>query len=68
MWRLSFFAIIWAVWKDRNKRCFEGVSFNVVDIVEKARFIMASWVSILPSFSGLSMDMIMLNWLVVVYY
>lgn len=35
MWQLSFLALIWVVWKERNKRCFEGVSSNVAEIVEK---------------------------------
>lgn len=63
MWQLSLLAIIWAVRKGRNKRCFEGISCHVAEIIEKARFSVASWDSIMPSFGGLSLDMIMLNWL-----
>lgn len=35
---------------------FEGISSHVAEIVEKARFSVASRVSILPSFTGLSLD------------
>lgn len=62
MWWLSFLAIIWVVWKERNHRCFEGASLLVAELVERARFIVALWASILSTFSGLSLDMIVLNW------
>lgn len=62
MWWLSFLAIIWALWKERISRCFEGVSSHVDVVVERVRFSVAPWISIKPSFNGLSLDMTMLNW------
>ena len=26
MWRLSFLAVIWTIWRERNSRCFEGIA------------------------------------------
>lgn len=51
MWCLSFFATIWAIWKERNQRCFEGKSSSSADVVARARFSVASWVSILLAFT-----------------
>lgn len=42
MWRFSFLAVIWALWKERNLRCFEGKSSSVEALVDKCRFIVAS--------------------------
>lgn len=33
MWRLSFFATFWAIWKERNCRCFEGKCSSITDVV-----------------------------------
>lgn len=62
MWRLSFLAIIWVIWKERNRHCFEGGSLPVAKVIESARFSVASWVSVLLAFSCVTLDMIMLNW------
>ena len=50
LWRSSFVANIWAVWKERNRRCFEDCSFPLVVVAMRARFLAASWVSVLPEF------------------
>lgn len=50
MWRLSFFATIWAMWKERNLRSFEGKSVSIEGIVAKARFSVASWAFVLLAF------------------
>lgn len=62
MWRLSFLATVWAIWKGRNRRCFEGRSSTTVDVVDKARLNVAVWVSILPTFRGLPIDTILRSW------
>lgn len=61
MWRLSFLAIVWAIWKEKNSRCFEGRSSTMGDVVEKARLNVAIWASILSMFRGLPFDTILLN-------
>ena len=36
--RLTFLAVIWIIWKERNSKCFEGVESNVSCLVEKVNF------------------------------
>lgn len=61
MWKLSFFAVIWAVWKEGNRRCFEGKMSSHISVLEKVKVMVVSWVSILPQFKGVSFDCIMSN-------
>lgn len=42
---------------------FEGKSFPLDVIVDRIRFLVASWVSSLPDFMGLALDQIVINWL-----
>lgn len=58
MWRLSFFA---AIWKERNRRCFEGKSLAIEDIIDSSCHTVA-WVSILPEFWGLNSDILVQIW------
>ena len=62
MWRLSLIAFFWTVWKERNRRCFEGTSSSQEDLIFKMKFFVASWVSILPDFRDLSLDALCFNW------
>ena len=62
MWRSSFLLVLWVSWKERNARCFEGVSSSRDSLCNKIKFFVASWVSILPSFHGVPMDFILHKW------
>lgn len=63
MWSLSFLAVIWAIWKERNDRCFEGSKCcSAEEMVNKLKHFVASWVSILPQFQGISLEMICRSW------
>lgn len=64
MWRLGFVAVIGAVWKERNRRCFEGVASSPSVIAANAKFSVATWSSV-PEFRGLSTKSIFYNWRVV---
>lgn len=40
-------AAIWSLWRERNAGCFDGKSFNLHALVERAKFLVASWVAVL---------------------
>lgn len=52
MWRASFLALVWIVWKERNARCFEGRSSKEQVLEEKLKFTVASWMKVLPLFKA----------------
>lgn len=62
MWSLPFVAVIWALWKEKRRRCFEGKSSSSDVIAAKARISVAVWASILPNFWGVSIESISRNW------
>ena len=62
MWNLSFLAVIWHIWRERNARCFEGAATNGEPIGGKIKFYVAQWVLINPMFRDYSVDQIMFNW------
>lgn len=62
MWRTSFPAVLWFIWKERNSRCFEGKVLPVEAMSDGLKFSIASWVSILPHFRGISIYLIMQGW------
>lgn len=58
----SFHAAIWGIWKERNARCFNGKSIRLEALIDKIKFLVASWISILPIFRGVSVNIIMWDW------
>lgn len=61
MRKSAFLTVIWVIWKERNRRCLERVCSSEADLVSSIKFLVASWVSILPQCIGFSMDSI-LTW------
>ena len=68
LWRTAFPALLWIIWKERNSRCFEDSSTSAEDLAYKLKFTIASLVSILPQFHGISIDVILRNWREVVFF
>lgn len=64
MWEVSFLAQVWSIWiwKERNRRCFEGLSSNDNRLGEKMKHLVATWASCLPHFKGILANSILHNW------
>eukprot|EP00268_Persea_americana_P033489 TRINITY_DN33165_c1_g2_i2.p1 TRINITY_DN33165_c1_g2~~TRINITY_DN33165_c1_g2_i2.p1 ORF type:complete len:146 (+),score=9.08 TRINITY_DN33165_c1_g2_i2:242-679(+) len=43
----SFLVVIWSIWKERNRRCFEGRSSDVSILVDRVKHSVATWVSLI---------------------
>lgn len=48
--------------QERNARCFKGSKSSVEEIVNKMKHTVTSWVSVLPQFQGILLEMICRNW------
>ena len=62
MWKLTFLAVIWCIWKERNARRFEGTAANGESICGKIKFSVVQWVLIYPILKDISVDQILYNW------
>lgn len=62
MWRGTFIAVLWAIWKERNCRCFEGKKATVEDMLKNLKQTIASWMLVLPQFKGIPLQFIVCNW------
>ena len=62
MWNLFFMAVLWFIWKERNRRCFEGFSSNDNQIREKVKQLVAIRAFSLPLFKGISAKSIINSW------
>lgn len=48
--------------QERNARCFEGSKSSVEEIVNKMKNTVTPWVSVLPQFQGILLEMLCRNW------
>ena len=55
-------AIIWVIWQERNNRCFNDNSLAEDLLRDKVKFLAASWAFPLPSFKGISVEVILRDW------
>lgn len=46
----------------RKRRCFEEVCSSKAELVSSTKFLVASWVSVLPQFKGFLVDSILRSW------
>lgn len=59
MWTTSFHAVISTIWKERNFGCFEGKQTYQEDLIDRLKFTIASWASILLKFQGIPSNLFM---------
>ncbi|KAL9681258.1 hypothetical protein QQ045_013040 [Rhodiola kirilowii] len=43
LWKILSYAIIWSIWEERNKRCFQNKKRSVEDICELVKVRLAWW-------------------------
>lgn len=60
-------AIIWNLWKERNRRTFENKSLPTTKVIQKIKFTIAYWVYQQPQFIGIALQHFMLKWKDVVF-
>ena len=61
MWNLSFMAVLELIWKEGNARCFEGKTSRLEEVIDKIKFKVAAWASILACFHDYSIKLILQN-------
>lgn len=61
MWKFAFMAVIWSIWKEMNAICFDGCASPVERMVDRAKFLVPSVVSVLSIFKGFSVDLFILR-------
>lgn len=62
MWRSTFPAAVWIIWREQNNRCFERKVSIKDSIIERIKIVVASWMLILSYFRGIRLDYFMFNW------
>eukprot|EP00268_Persea_americana_P051206 TRINITY_DN5634_c0_g1_i2.p1 TRINITY_DN5634_c0_g1~~TRINITY_DN5634_c0_g1_i2.p1 ORF type:complete len:237 (-),score=29.60 TRINITY_DN5634_c0_g1_i2:1636-2346(-) len=62
LWRTYFLATIWVISQERNNRSFKDKSLAEDRLRDKIKYLTTSWVSHLPSFKGISVDVVLRNW------
>lgn len=56
MWKVSFLAVIWVIWQEIKKRCFEGSSPPVETLVDRVEFHFTLRVFVLPLFKEIPLS------------
>ena len=62
LWRFVFMAAAWCIWMQRNARIFEDKECDKEGIWDRVLYLASLWASLSKEFSGLGVDIIMLNW------
>lgn len=60
--RLTFFSILWSIWKERNYRIFYGPSSSVAALIASITLRIATWALFRKDFSSFSFTDIFVNW------
>ncbi|XP_026383460.1 uncharacterized protein LOC113278957 [Papaver somniferum] len=60
-------AILWNLWKERNRRAFKNKSSTTAKIIQSIKHIIAYWLYLQPEFQKISLKQFMINWKTVVF-
>ena len=61
-WGCLIHVICWAIWKERNKRIFEGASRSHLEVREMIVREVGSWLFVLEEFKGMSLSKFTRDW------
>ena len=61
-WRITPFAILWSIWKERNNRIFRGLSLTSAELISKITLAIAKWALDRKEFFNFCLYDILINW------
>ena len=56
------YAILWSIWRKRNKRIFKSTSSLVEELIFKITITVAEWALVRKEFSNFSLNDVFVNW------
>ena len=65
LWQVACIALIWVVWKKRNKRIFEDKARNSKNLWDSIHFLASLWAFSSKVFKGIPLNVIHLDWIAV---
>lgn len=66
-WMGILHGVCWGIWKERNKRIFEGVRKSPLEVAESILIEVTSWVTASKDFYGCTLNVLVRDWLSCLY-
>ncbi|OVA14077.1 Reverse transcriptase zinc-binding domain [Macleaya cordata] len=62
VWRILNYAILWALWVERNKRVFDDRESSVLEVVNNVKSLVFLWCTKEKTFEGYRFDDLVIRW------